>query len=794
AKIHIGLEKPQHAVPLLQDSGPVSGSPAVLVEIASTAVSAGHTSAGSNIYGRVSALRPSNEDSLRFASLFMESGDFYRAETIFRMHLAKSPSTANLLKLASVFKATERYPEADYIYRTLSVRSSLEAEILREQADLSSRLGDHEGALLLIRKSISLTPDNSEAVTFAVETLLRLNRPAEALVLCARLSQLQISEKRRMQITAKVYSAAGNSQLAGFYVDEALTIDRHDPDSLSLHCSLNDTEPSSFFLFENNPGRLFRWGEILTAEGKHTEAHQCFQKSVSLDPLNFKSAIAAAQSMSYNKNYSAAIRAYKNLIECFPSNYMLLSGLARTLSWSKDFRESYQVYDRLNALNPSDPVPLIEKARAAFWARNADLSFNTYNRAQAADSQLRSFLSGMIPNDGALEKLSRDRMTDLEKSAKHSMWQGYNLEAMRTLEELLRLAPWNIEARFDYGQLSGRLGLDDELITHYKELYRLNPGHGLVKFVLDNMQSDQRAAAGIAWSHHEEKGHDQTSGNRVTKIGLKTDFPLSPRTDLSLSLERWTERPTEGNAVYRPGGGTLSLRSCFNRRFVLNGAFSLLDYSSAIGQREEGFFDTHWTVSDNLKAGISAGRRLDHSNLFAVRRGIQNDFLSFSTSFSPNRRARISIEKESLSYSDENNGTRFSSSFEYRLKSLPRSLSLAGRLDMRDTDKKTVATHSGDTVVSMIHPYWTPINYRKRSLSLQWRSDLSEYQICGDFTHTLDVRLSISTDNFSNSGGSLEVDWVRSYLAGWIWKLGCNLQRSRGWNSDTLFFSLNRRL
>ena len=97
---------------------------------------------------------------------------------------------------------------------------------------------------------------------------------------------------------------------------------------------------------------------------------------------------------------------------------------------------------------------------------------------------------------------------------------------------------------------------------------------------------------------------------------------------------------------------------------------------------------------------------------------------------------------------------------------------------------------SDNSLIDIIHPYWTPRDYWGGALTLEWRHDISELMFCGTDMHYYDIRVSFGTDTEDNPSCAVEAEWRYEFKKHWMMQVKGLVQFSEEWDASGVWAKL----
>jgi hypothetical protein len=117
-------------------------------------------------------------------------------------------------------------------------------------------------------------------------------------------------------------------------------------------------------------------------------------------------------------------------------------------------------------------------------------------------------------------------------------------------------------------------------------------------------------------------------------------------------------------------------------------------------------------------------------------------------------------------------------------------LKLILRGDYRDTTHTSIFEFERSQLHNIIHPYWTPQDYFRGTVIVEWRHDLSRDFYTGGRQHYYALRLGGGFDSTGNKNILFEADWHYDFLPRWAFEVHGTLDRSPAWDGAAAYVNL----
>jgi tetratricopeptide (TPR) repeat protein len=769
------------------------GNSEAAVGLADVECSLGHAQVCRDLYLhalRICGHRP--DLRLQFADRMNMWGDFYRACSIYRDHLDSHPDDREVaLKLAGTLASSQRYEEAETLYRNL-MAARKDARVLGALGAMKLLEKDFPAAEGYAREALAIEAGNTEAARVLSEALQFTGRYADARSLYEEMARQSGATPEVIVNIGRTYLKEGNSAEARIYFEKALAAG---PGNIAARFYQNwpDTVRSKTFLSSVVDGKdlsasdLSHWADLYLSHGLFPEAIECLKEALRRDEAFFPASISLAQALGAHKQYDGSVRLYEDLAARFPDNSKILIGLARVLAWSKRYDEAISLYRQVIRLDPADPVPRREMARTAMWAKKPALAMETYDAALSTPGDGKTHPSaGSTEREGG-ETFSRQRIRRsilLEKEAKKLAYDRRFSRSLPVYQTLITENPGNEEALFDTAQVACSLGLCDLERKVYERLLAIDPLHSLAGDGLEGSRSRANPSARFDYSYWNEEGRGDLARITRTRFDIAFDLPVRCQYHFFLKGHRWLETPDFDHATYGASGFSVGFAGVFNPFVKAEGSWTHKRYDSdTLGSKDTGHGTVWFNLNDRVRLGAGYARTDELYNYFGIIHGIQADrvFLAFQSDIT--RKLEIRGRAEYTGYTDSNSGSLFGLAAGYALTDHPRTFKVGVSGEMRNTRRDNEYIYAGEVLTDIIHPYWTPRDYRAGSVILEWRHELSKLFICGTEQHYYDLKASFGTDSENNPYAKIEGEWSREFMKHWLVGIKGMAHTSPQWNA-----------
>ncbi len=818
----------------------------LMAEAADIEARLGHAKKCLDLYSKILDVTNRNEKFLlRFADSMNSWGDFYRSEKIYRNHIKNHPESHDtVLKLASILTSSQRYEEAEGIYLKLLLQNVETEKVLFGLAKLKFQGKNFNESVSYASKITTAAPDNIEALFLQGHALLYLKRFDKALKIYERLATGYSQRASAYLATGKLHIKEGNSEKAAVFFKKAYEIDPENPEIQFYKAGfdravLDEFINNSLRSHIKSPRNLEILARLYASYGYNREAIIFYKAAMESDPEYFPAIAGLAEALAINKQYEPSIKLFKSLSEKFPNNSKILINTARALGWSRKYGESIELYEKIHKLNPADPVPRKEKARTAIWGKMHGLAMQTYKNmlVPSVDEKLVSILSPALDTlktktlteelDNLRErvrkksvyegyeffinnfkKLKKSLLPDhekqieltvveliplykiqkavsLEMKAKDLAWNKRYTQAMDTYKQLTCFEPGNEEALFDYAQVECSQGLCDRERKTYERLLDIDPRHSLAALALKRQKIRNHPFLQLNHSYWNENGRGDLAKITRNRSDVILDVPFRCRNHAILKAHNWIEHPDFTDKSYKAHGFSLQLTEILNPYMKGDVSWTNKNYNDGnFGTTDTGHASLFFNLRDYIETGIGFIKTDELYNYFGIKQGTRADTWWISGQSNLNRRLEVSGKARYIDYSDSNNGQFHSLGIGYSVTDHPGIFKFIFSGEYRDTSEQNVYRYSGDNLIDITHPYWTPQNYLGGNIGLEWHHDLSKLFLCGSELHFYDVRVSFGANSEGNSSIELKGGWHYEFYNHWTMGVEGMIHRSSDWDAE----------
>ena len=783
----------------------------LLLAVADFQAGLGRAVLAKRLFERAEALDPSGKAAIAYAGRSMAWGDFYRAESGVRQEMAAQGNTRELtLKLAAVLVAQQRYVEASALYESLLATNANDKDALTGLARLRLLEKNFDAALVVTKRLAAVAPGKAEPLSLEATILAASGDMAAALAAARDASACPDAGNTDLRQLGDLLYKTGDKRQALQAYRQALALDP--ADAWSVWRVGEEREAA----LPTSVAQKALLAATLKDEGRLEKAGSLFRVVLRSDPDNYYARMGLAEVLSATGWYDDALVLLNALAVDFPGDAKVLLTKARVLGWAKRYDASLTAYADLHGLKPDDPVPLREAARTAFWGKMPDRAALLYSALE----------------NGAYPAQVRETAA-LERTAKKDGFNHLFSKAIPANDTLLAMEPGNQEALFDRAQAACALGLCDEEAATYRRLLTIDPRHALAEQAVDRLRWRNAPSVRVGFSFWDEDG----KGGRLAQItryrwDTELTVPVQDRYYLRVAQNIWLEVPKSPQATQQGQSGG---QSSSDASSLAAQAVQQSQVQSAVSARR--FEGAYWAEGQTLSAGgrvnawlagefsftnkqysdvglrplysgqarielrpIDAAtvslfyQRTDEiTNDMSLGQGIQIDNWGGMVRVQPLRRIDLSFQGRYLNYSDGNQGTALRAEAGIVLTDHPHELKLTATGEYRDTRETNKYVYQNDTLVTIIHPYWTPQDYSSGALTLGWRHDLGKDFFCGARQHYYGIQVSRGSDTTKNPFWRLEIEYVNDLTDRWSVSLKGLVQRSPQWDATGVWTGLTYR-
>jgi len=815
--------------------------PGITADLADLEISRGHFAMGRDLYEKaLSESSNSEEIRLRLALQERSWGDFYRAERVFRTDLNVHPHDVDLtLDLATVLIGEQDFEAAEGVYQGLSKNPSVREKALVGLATARFQEQDYREVLPYAEAALKMDPDQVDALSLEGEALRRLSRYDEAKEPFRRLTSLLGGQVAGWIGLGRLARARNDEVDADRDFQRARAADPNDLTAAYLAAGRNIDGFLSKYAARHNlsAGDLNTLAGLCASDGRLDYAIAFYQKALAADPEYFPARIGLAQVLSTAHRYDESIKILGQLRQEFPGDSKVILALARVLSYARRYDESRKVYLELISANPSDTVPRKEMARVANWSEKECLSLQDYAElyTPSVDDQLVNSLQRSAEGAAALGAVQRfpkgtdtpyakyewitrlleagripeqfrPRLTTvlsdlspvyrvqksawLESRAKWMSWNKRLLRSKYTYKELLSSQPGNQEGWFDLAQVEASEELWRASVASYRQLLELDPLHTLASQAIERANIAQNPALFTRYTYWNEAGIGRASDIERQFIQSGAEFVWDRQTQLRVSADYWLESP-EFAPQAQATGATIGLRTVFNEFWRASAEYTRKEYIDApYSPTNTGQAGVTFNAWDYVHLTLQYTRLDEIHNQFGLEQGTASDNLGMLFNSDLNHYVGATGGVVLTRYNDDNQGIWVTLAPAFILLDHPHTLKLTLRGDYRNTENASHFLFQGPQLVNIIHPYWTPQNYYRGTILMEWRHDLAAGFYAGAQQNYYALRLGGGFDTTGNKDIIFEGEWHYDFRQHWSFEARGGVDRSPVWNGASAYVSL----
>jgi tetratricopeptide (TPR) repeat protein len=816
--------------------------PVLLADLADIEAARGHFVRSRDLYRKaLSKGANAAELRLRYARQSRSWGDFYLAEKELRARLIEHPTDIDAaFDLAGVLVAEQRYEAAGGEYRSLAKTPGTRSRALIGLATVRLLEKDFRAVLPYADAVLKTNSEQIEALNLRAEALLKLHRYDEAKEDFRRLTILRSGQISGWIGLGRAARAQKDEAGAEAYFRRAQEAGARNITTRYLLAGEHAGEGGRRGLkwSDLTVAELNTLAELCAGDGRLDSAIAFYQAALAKDPEYFPARMGLAQALASAHRYNESIDILIRLQDEFPSDAKINLSLARVLSWSRRYAEAIRAYRDLTTLNPADTVPRKEMARVATWSRQMNLAREVYAemytppvdqqliyalKRSGRDQVVLKELSGASENGkspyekyervrqlvdaGRLPADSRPAVEDalvnlepvyrlqkaiwLESNAKWLNWNKKFLQSASCYRELLALQPGNEEAWFDLAQVDAAQGLSLDSAANYRKLLELDPLNNLARQALEREENVRdRPALFSKYTYWDEDGIGRASDIERHHFQSGAEFVWNGQTMLRVGGDYWIESP--GSAGQADAAGvTLGFRTVFNEYWRASAEWSHKEYfQSRFNATDTGQGDLTFNAWDYAHLTLQYARVDELHNQFGLEQGVQSDNVGFLLDSDLNHYVEVKSGVVWTHYTDDNQGVWLTLAPAFILHDDPHMLKLILRGDYRDTTHTSIFEFERSQLHNIIHPYWTPQDYFRGTVIVEWRHDLSRDFYTGGRQHYYALRLGGGFDSTGNKNILFEADWHYDFLPRWAFEVHGTLDRSPAWDGAAAYVNL----
>lgn len=289
---------------------------------------------------------------------------------------ASAPVTAASADLAQGREALAR-PKPDFPAALLSFERALKREPTQREARINAafcllRLGRLIEAEALYRTAAA-RPSDREALFGWVDVLLRLDRHEPAVRALSGWIEAHPTDLEALALASEVHRRAGAPELALERVQQALTLDRKNPEAhlmfARLYLDRKDARTALMIIgrglqhHRRHPGLLLSRGLAWQALGEMGRAVMDFESAIQADGSLVAGRLLLGKVYVDNLDFEGARKHFEAVLSAWPNHLEAGLGYARALFGKKLFKEALAGYQAILKQHGEEPRALFQIAK-----------------------------------------------------------------------------------------------------------------------------------------------------------------------------------------------------------------------------------------------------------------------------------------------------------------------------------------------------------------------------------------------------------------------------------------------
>lgn len=753
---------------------------------------AGHAKQSRFLFEKALSHKKSDSLLVKYADAMMSWGDFLKAEKIYCQALKEDPHSVELLlKLGWVLQSSQRYESAESLFQRALFHHPNHPKLLEAMAKLKLEENEYEVALEYVERLIHVV-DSPPNLLLKATILYKWGCWDEALDVYHQLlhqtSYQHVAGFKTYQVDAYngiglIYSKLDRDELADDSFKKALQLESANVEArfYSLGNRAEEEDVLNQIIAESPSVQVMeKWASLFLENGMPCKASYIDYAILLRDPEYFPAQIALAETLTTEFLFDSALDIYVRLLEIYPEDPKIMLAIARVLAWSKNYCDAIEWYDGLIQRNPQNPVLYREKARTALWAKKYLFAMETYRQA------LFTFDDYLIQKSIAIEW-----------NSKRLFWEKCYLDSLYTHWELLRLRPYDADAKFEYGQLFCILKMCDYSKRVYAEMLEKDPNHKIVQMALERSFQQLEPALFTNYFYWREFGTGNFSQSQIRRERLDIGFeiPLSCRAHLRLIEHTWIEEPFF-DGIYHPAiGPSLEADCVFSPTFRASANITYKDYFHKFTPRVTSYTHLYFILNEVLQMDMGLDKENEIYNFFSLKQGIQSIIAWITLRADINHKWNLETTYRHLAYNDRNSQSHVNVRSKYCFSDQPNLFSVILEGNYRDTshDSITIFNAKGK-IVDVIHPYWTPQKYFSGGIALEFHHDYDLfYEYCEMPQRYFEARVRVEDDTNDNPGIQFYFKLKHEWYNHWGLEFTGFAHRSKQWNAEGLWGTINYR-
>lgn len=471
---------------------------------------------------------------------------------------------------------------------------------------------------------------------------------------------------------------------------------------------------------------LLYYVQSLISLGNYSLAKHNLNTILVKEPNNIEAKTFLADIYAYNKNFKAAIAAYKQILEREPRP-IVKRKLADVLSWDRQYKQAIELYDQL-LKEQFDADTCRQKARVLGWAKDYDQAEREYKK---------------------LFQQTSDPIIELEMQAKSAYWDARVEDSINYYRELIKREPLNEEAMFDLSQVYSYQALWKKAMNQYKRILNLSSTHFRAKEGLEKTK--------LISSHPSIKSgyefFEADSSSRVDDIKRYSFtnslvYPINYKFSFNLDY-KLTNRLFHDYGDILENEGKLKLIYLNNPSWWADTFYDFVGYNKNISFLNTFGASHSFRFADKNTSRFSYERRRLENTSKVIRERYYSDDFKERLDFDYNRRTKVGLDYLFANYSDGNNRHEPGLDLLYYFSIDPKRLTLKYRYYYKNFLRK-------------VSSYWSPKGFSANALKLNWRHYLNKEEI---FFGADDLYYDLAYEATADSTGvvchkfSVEFNW-----------------------------------
>lgn len=374
-------------------------------------------------------------------------------------------------------------------------------------------------------------------------------------------------------------------------------------------------------------------------------------------------------------------------------------------------------------------------------------------------------------------QLNATSKVELEDKALSLVKKNRPREALNQYKLLAANEPENVGAQYSMAGLYNQLGELTQSLNTYGELEGNN--------LFDIIQEVNSKYGTFIEFNNRLVSEDAPSrlANIVRWESSGSIKWISQEWNISAGPVFWLESP-KGAKDFTAQGGRIEAAYRISRDLAISGEFTSKAYNQDIQPTFSGnVFGKYSQDWGSVELGVSQEDVL------------HNEYAFFQKTQGTNLLARVNFQADRLEMSLANRGTYFSDN-NLQLESVlranwtlirnPGTFKIGVGGSYLDSQFVTVETIDEEELSKVKYPYWTPKNYLRGTIYLDWEQNLSRNSFSGqkELSYALALFSSFDNDNNLLVGGGVALNW--EIRQNWRLQAATNVERSAAWNGASL--------